>query len=172
MSDSALKWLANNAFFDTSRSTIEKYMAWNGMAVDTGQSLCGVLSQSVMLALDVSEPRAMAIINKRVAHLAHNTNVVGDRMILDEVQAHLDASDKQEARNVKSKLEGNAEARSDLLKEFRERGEAFASQEAQNGCLRRVQGPKSHAEGLVSGKSLQKDHKQHTPPDSYLWVDS
>ena len=80
--------MARNAFFNISKSTIEKYMAWSGKPVSAGLSLCGVVCEAVMKALDVSEFRAMDTIKQRVAHLARNEHVVGNCMFLDDVQAN------------------------------------------------------------------------------------
>ena len=63
----------------------------------------------------------MEVIKRRVAHLAHNKDVVGDFMFLDEAQANLDQADKKEARDVRRKLSENAEQHQEWLAEFKER---------------------------------------------------
>ena len=167
------KWLARNAFFDISKNTVEKFMAWQGKAVASGQSLCGTLVEACMNALDISEPRAMEIIKKRVANLAHNRDVVGDFMFLDEAEANLDAADKKEARSVQTRLKQNAEAHSELLAEFKERRAkpSHQNKKAKTNKLASYKGLRTLPKELHQEAFMQKEYKLMTPPDSYLWVD-
>ena len=167
------KWLARNAFFDISKNTVEKFMAWQGKAVASGQSLCGTLVEACMNALDISEPRTMEIIKKRVAHVAHNKDVVGDFMFLDEAEANLDAADKKEAKGVQTRLKQNAEAHTELLAEFKERRArpSHPSKKAKTNKLANYKGLKALPKELHQEAFMQKEYKFMMPPESYLWVD-
>ena len=158
--------------FNISKSTIESFMAWNGKPVSSGLSLCGVLCEAVQKALDMSEARAMEVIKRRVAHLAHNKDVVGDFMFLDEAQANLDQADKKEARDVKRKLKDHAAQHQELLAEFKERkARPSTGKKGKMDILNKYKGPKHIPGALDMETLLQRYHKQFMPPDSYLWVD-